>query len=131
MFVLNEEICYYRESHNLLPIRFLKHEKRKRKCLPTISSVDLPEKVGLERWQYVYQVVFAYIQMMRDMSENDLRRLFDEEQNTRKGLWSCMQESSPTRTVTKIDIKLFCLALNSLLVFNMVVLPKPYQAASL
>ena len=65
-------------------------------------NIRLTDK-GFERWEYVYQAVFSYIEMMQKMSSEDLARIFQEVKSIEESNWLCQEEPSPTRNVTSLS----------------------------
>ena len=65
-------------------------------------NIRLTEK-GFEQWEYVYQSVFSYIEMMQKMSSDDLARIFQEVKSIEESNWLCQEEPSPTRNVTSLS----------------------------
>ena len=65
-------------------------------------SIRLTE-AGFQKWEYVYQTVFAYIDMLKKMSDDDLKRIYEEVRNIKLSEWNCKEEKTPTRNVTQLS----------------------------
>jgi len=63
-------------------------------------SIRLTDK-GFDQWQYCYQSVFAYIDMINEASSSELARIQAEVASISHSNWLCQEEGSPTGNVTR------------------------------
>merc|ERR1711911_132019 len=78
-------------------------------------SIRLTE-AGFKKWEYVYQTVFAYIDMIKKMSDDDLKRIFEEVRNIKLSEWNCKEEKTPTRNVTQLSERMTYFPVNKWLI---------------
>ena len=56
-------------------------------------------KDGLKNWQRVYQVIFSYVKMSQEMSQQELQRIYQEVKSIHEATWQCLEEKAASHNV--------------------------------
>ena len=51
-------------------------------------------EAGFQKWEYVIKLFFAYIDMIKKMSDNHWKRILEEVRNIRLSEWNCKEEKN-------------------------------------
>ena len=73
---------------------------------PVLNNLLRLTESGFENWERVYKIIFAYIQMIQKLPNEELYRIISEIKHIKKASWSCLEEKPATKNVTEISAKM-------------------------